>query len=71
MYGIQDNVKVETHEGWNKYTVGKYNQYKEARDYREVMRGKGVSGAFVTAYNQGTRVTVQEALMTSGQQWYK
>lgn len=64
-------VDSELHEGWTKYTVGNYNEYKEARDSREDVRGKGVVGPFVTAYNTGRRITVQEALMITSQKWYK
>lgn len=68
--GINDFVNVEEHEGWKKYTVGGYAQYKEARDQREIMKNTyGVNGPFVTAYNNGVRITVQEALMISNQRW--
>ncbi|HEY4800457.1 MAG TPA: hypothetical protein VII99_15360 [Bacteroidia bacterium] len=70
-YGISNNVSMELHEGWRKYVVGKYSQYKDARDYRETIRVKGVENPFVTAYNQGKRITVQEALMVSNQKWVR
>ncbi len=70
-YGITDNINLESHEGWNKLTVGKFGTYKQARDHRNQIRNKGVSDAFVTAYNSGTRITVQEALMITKQQWYQ
>jgi hypothetical protein len=70
-YSISDKVNMESHEGWTKYTTGYFKMYKDARDHRETLRGKGIDGPFVTAYNQGTRITVQEALMISGQQWYR
>ncbi|MFN4235492.1 MAG: hypothetical protein ACK4IK_11885 [Bacteroidia bacterium] len=68
--GIEDYVNVEDHEGWKKYTIGGYTQYKEARDKREYVKTtNGVNGPFVTAYNNGVRITVQEALMISNQRW--
>lgn len=71
LYNLNESVSVENHEGWIKYTTGKHSVYKEARDARENLRNKGVVGPFVTAYNQGMRITVQEALMSSKQQWFK
>lgn len=64
---------IENHDGWVKYTTGKYFEYKDARDNRELINAGGhkFDGPFVTAYNQGTRITVQEALMISGQKWFK
>ncbi len=70
--GINDYVNIEDHEGWKKYTIGGYAQYKEARDQREFVKNtNGVNGPFVTAYNNGVRITVQEALMISNQRWVK
>jgi hypothetical protein len=68
-FAINNKVSMEFNEGWKKYIVGKYNQYKEARDYRESIRSKGVENPFVVAYNSGKRITVQEALMVSNQHW--
>ena len=70
-YNINSTVSTEMANGFTKYTVGSHNDYKEARDSRETIRNKGVAGPFVTAYNSGKRITVQEALMISSQKWYR
>ncbi|MCC7051477.1 MAG: hypothetical protein IT239_06860, partial [Bacteroidia bacterium] len=70
LFKIQEEVYSETHEGWYKYTTGAYQQYQQARDRRVNLADNGVNtGPFVTAYNNGSRVTVQEALMISRQKW--
>ena len=69
-FNLKDNVSTENHEGWIKYIVGSYSEYKAARDKRNIVRNN-VKTAFVTAYNSGNRITVQEALMISNQKWYK
>ena len=62
---------IERHEGWIKYVTGRYSEYRAARDQRQtyVAAGHNFPGPFVTAYNNGDRITVQEALMISQQRW--
>ncbi len=70
-FGISEQINTQMHEGYNKFLVGNFSEYKQARDHRENVKGKGVSDAFVTAYNSGKRITVQEALMITNQKWFK
>lgn len=70
-YKLPEEVVQEMHEGWFKFTVGGYGQYVEARNKREELAPYNLPGPFVTAYNNGSRITVQEALMISKQQWVK
>lgn len=62
---------LERHEGWVKYVTGSHGEYKAARDQRVayVQAGHNFPGPFVTAYNNGTRITVQEALLLTSQHW--
>jgi len=69
---MHENVNTERHQGWIKYTVGKYDMYKVARDHRvEIWNKTKIDDAFVTAYNNGQRITVQEALMIANQKWFQ
>ncbi|MFT3885984.1 MAG: hypothetical protein QM724_11300 [Flavobacteriales bacterium] len=62
---------IERHDGWIKYVTGRHAAYGSARDQRQsyVAAGYDFPGPFVTAYNNGERITVQEALMISNQKW--
>jgi hypothetical protein len=71
-HGFGEKFGIENHEGWVKYTTGSFEVYRGARDDRERIKSRyNFNGPFVTAYNDGVRITVQEALMISRQQWYK
>ncbi len=71
LYNISESIRSEMTGGFTKFLVGKFEEYKLARNHRETVKVKGVNGAFVTAYNGPKRITVQEALMISNQKWYR
>lgn len=69
---VNDKVETEMHDGWRKYTVGAFPNYSAARDHRVfIWDSTTIDDAFVSAYNDGNRITVQEALMIANQKWIK
>ena len=70
-FKLAEQVDLRSEDGLNKYLItSKYKVYKDAHDKRDAVRPK-VTDAFVVAYNTGKRITVQEALMITSQQWYQ
>jgi hypothetical protein len=68
---LSDKLQIEFHEGYSKYISGKFDEYIKAKTHRDKIKNNGKRRAFVTAYNTGKRITVQEGLMIANQQWYK
>ena len=68
-YNYNGKYSIESHEGWIKYSIGNYSKYIYARNIRNELKKYKFPGPFVSAYNYGQRITVQEALIVSGQNW--
>ena len=60
-------VKIEFDEGLYKYTVGSFASYNDAQKFRDELAGsRKVTDAFVTAYRNGARISVQQAMSLNG-----
>ncbi len=71
-FKFRGDIFLENHKGWYKYTTGNYDKYVLARNRREDIKSAyNFRGPFVTAYNAGERITVQEALLITKQKWVK
>ena len=69
-YNFTRPLIIEEHEEWIKYITGSFGEYKSARDARvDIKESHDLPGPFVTAYSGNRRITVQEALLTTQQNW--
>jgi hypothetical protein len=60
-YNLNTEVENGQFEGWNKYSVGAYSTYREA-SVAKIQAREAVKDAFVVAFQNGTRISVPEAL---------
>jgi hypothetical protein len=71
-FHLSEDISTHMHEGYFKFMTEDHAEYKQARDHRERLKSENkIKSAFVVAYNNGVRITVQEALMISKQKWFK
>ena len=59
-YKVDEDVALSYHEGWKKYLIGSFTNFHEANLHKRKTR-KTVSDAFVVAYQDGQRISLQEA----------
>jgi|GEM_PF-1659231 len=64
-YGFKNEFNIEHHNGWLKYVTGMFDTPELARAHRDKLNASchDLPGPFITAYHNGERITVQEALM--------
>ena len=57
-FNLIEKINEDLDNGWYKYTVGSFDQYMSAKDYRDKLRQKKeLSGCFVVAYEKGQRLS--------------
>jgi N-acetylmuramoyl-L-alanine amidase len=49
-----------------KYTSGKFKTFKEATAHKNELKTKGLEDCFVVAFQNGTRISISEAIKVSG-----
>ncbi|EAY31467.1 hypothetical protein [Microscilla marina] len=52
----------ENADGYNKHVLGTFSQYQAAKSFAEHLTQLGIKGAWVVAFKDGNRISVQEAL---------
>lgn len=57
-----DDVDVIESNGLYKYLAGSTDSYEEAKRNQEILRQNGFTGAFVVAFENGTRIDLHEAI---------
>ncbi len=60
-YKLTEEVDLTYHEGWKKYLIGTFDNFKEANLHKRKTREK-VADAFVVAYQDGQRISLKEAM---------
>lgn len=63
--GVSDVILIPSEDGLNKYVTGVFKYYKNASKHKAEMREKGFNGAFVVAYKDQKRMSVQKAIELS------
>ncbi len=67
---LSEGLDLEMQDGWHKFTFGNFPTYALAKEKRNEKSNLSTQ-PFVTSYNNGNRITVQEGLMISNQTWLK
>jgi hypothetical protein len=67
---LSESLDLEMHDGWHKFTFGNFPTYALAKEKRNEKSSLSTQ-PFVTSYNNGNRITVQEGLMISNQTWLR
>lgn len=67
----ESNFSGETVDGMNKYLIGRFRSFELCEQFRKSIVKLGIKDAWVTAYNDGVRITVTEAIRRQKGGWSK
>jgi hypothetical protein len=65
-YSLSRPVLVEQHAGFYKYTAGSFSKYAQAQQFKNSVMAKGITGAFIVSYRNGSRIDIMDALQATG-----
>jgi len=69
--GANGRVGAETEDGLNKFVIGYFRDYGQAKTFKEYLDKMGVKKPFVVPYENGNRMSdINEALRKAGQEQY-
>lgn len=57
-----DDMGLDSQDGLQKVTVGKFTDYQAAKELRKYIRNIGIKDAFIVAYRDGVRVDLDEVV---------
>ncbi len=69
-FNITEEIESEMQDGWYKYTIGVFGNYNDAKSFSD-SKSSIPTRPFVSAYYNGKRISVQEALMINSQKLMK
>jgi len=58
-YPAKDEIKTRHYDNWYKYSVGKFQDYEQAKSFKKTLR---VKGAFVVAYKNEQKIDIKRAI---------
>lgn len=62
-YELSGEVEVNRADGWNRYSIGHYIKYWQAREYRNILATRNsINDAFVVAYKDGKRLMLTDLI---------
>ncbi len=65
-YSLSRPVLVEQLGGFYKYTAGSFSKYAQAQQFKNSAVAKGIKGAFIVSYRNGSRIDIMDALQATG-----
>lgn len=66
-YNISAEIDVNSGDGWNRFSMGRFIKYWKAKEYRNILVTRnGIKDAFVVAYREGQRIMLADLISSGG-----